>query len=119
MGFNCNVDKRPVNTLQYMLDNSKIGDSVLVYEDGDQQICDLPKRLLKKDGSVKVKNGLMLFDTEENKIIAKTPQEVYEFCDDCLIFDTEMNCTEKQKMQVLNWFEKYGVQTNLQEIMEG
>lgn len=109
MGYSSTVDERPVNTLQIMLDNSKIGDYVYVYEDGDQQICDLPKRFIKEDGSVKVKNGLMLFDTEEKKVIAKTPQEVYNFCDDCLIFDTDMNCSEEQKQQVLNWFEQYGV----------
>lgn len=118
MGFVSTVDNRPINTLQYMLDNSKIGDYVFVYEDGDQQICDLPKRLLKKDGSVRVKNGLMLFDVEKNKVIANTPQEVYDFCDDCLIFDTEMNCTEEQKEQVLKWFEQFGVYGNSDEIME-
>lgn len=109
MGFSDKIDKRPVNTLQTMLDNSKIGDYIYVYENGDMQICDLPQKYINRDNSVKVENGLMLFDTEENDLIAATPQEVFNFCYDCLIFD-DINSTPKQREQVLNWFKNdFGV----------
>ena len=109
MFFDTRVDNRPVNTLQIMLDNSQLGESVCVYENGDQQFCSLPKKLLNEDGSVKVKNGLMLFHVGENKVIAKNPQQVYDLCDDYLIFEEGLNCCSEQLQQVFEWFKQYGV----------
>ena len=103
------LDKRPINTLQTMMDNSHLGDEVTVYEDGDRQVVvnsQLPKKLLYPNDSVKCVNGLMLFDEVERKVIANTPQEVYDYLDDCSIFDTEMNCTQEQLDQVNKWFKE-------------
>ena len=100
---------RPICTLQTMMDNSHLGDEITVYEDGDRQVVvnnQLPKKLLYPNGSVKCVNGLMLFDEVERKVIANTPQEVYDYLDGCLIFDTEMNCTQEQLDQVNQWFKE-------------
>lgn len=110
-GFDSRVEERPINTLQLMMDNSHLGDITTVYEDGDAQVyvnSKMPKKFLNKDGSVKAENGIMLYDEEEKKIIANTPQEVYDYLDGCLIFD-EMNCTKEQLEQVFNYFKGFGV----------
>lgn len=109
MSFCSKVEERPINTLQNMMDNAKLGDVMTVYEDGDQQVyvnCRMPKKFCYADGSVKCPNGLMLYDEEEKKVVANTPQEVYNYLDDCLIFDTDMNCTEEQLEQVNKWFKE-------------
>ena len=114
------VYDRPINTLQAMMDNSKLGDVMTVYEDGDYQVyCNwqMPKKFLHKDGSVKCENGLMLFDEEEVEIAANNPQDVFNYLDDCLIFDTDMNCTPEQLTQVLDYFETFGVKVNRQDYL--
>ena len=113
MGFNSTVYERPVNTLQAMMDNSKLGNVLTIYEDGDRQVyvnSKMPKRFLNENGSVKCPNGLMLYDEENRKIETRldgtrvnTPQSVYDYLDGCLIFDTDMNCTEEQRSQVIEW----------------
>ena len=113
MGFDSKVYERPINTLQAMMDNSKLGDVLTVYEDGDSQVyvnCKMPKRFLYEDNTVKCPNGLMLYDEENHKIETKvdgtkidSPQKVYDYLDGCDIFDTYMNCTEEQRTQVVEW----------------
>ena len=98
------VDERPINTLQYMIDNSKI--PFTVYENGDQCISDLPGEYLNENGSVKVENGLMLWDEEELEVYREGAQEVADCLWGCLIFDTDMNCSKGQLKQVCEWLRK-------------
>ena len=113
------VERRPINTLQLMMDNSHVGDSVTVYEDGDNQVVinsELPDDLLneKQPGyrrTVKVPNDkkIMLFDEEERKVVALGVQEVYDYLDDCMIFEVDLNCSQKQLDQVNNYFKTLGL----------
>ncbi len=103
------VKERPINTLQTMMDNSKLGDVWVVYENGDNQVVvneKMPKRYLNPDNSVKCVNGLMIYDYEEKKVVANTPQEVYDTLLDYLIFDIDLNCSHEQYEQVNNWLAK-------------
>ena len=113
------VEKRPINTLQLMMDNSHLGDEVIVYEDGDNQVVinkELPKHYLydAEPGyrrTVKVPNDkkIMLFDEEERKVVALGVQEVYDYLDDCMIFEVDLNCSQKQLDQVNNYFKTLGL----------
>ena len=100
--MNTKVETRAINTLQHIIDNSHVGDYVTVYEDGDQQVLinsELPKQYLYEPNdpntrpAVKVPNEekIMLFDEEEYKIVAIGAQEVYDYLEDCLIFEKELN----------------------------
>ncbi len=113
------VEKRAINTLQIMMDNSHLGDFVIVYEDGDQQVVtnsELPKRYLYEPSGpgirpvVKVPKGkkIMLFDEEERKVVALGAQQVYDYLDECLIFEEGLNCTKKQLAQTNQYFKNLG-----------
>ena len=120
MGFDSRVYERPINTIQAMMDNSKVGNYITIYEDGDCQVYvndNMPKKYLYKPtqegqrGAVKCPNGLMLYDEEEKTVIANTPQEVFNFLDGCDILEVDLNCTQEQKDQVMTWFkEKWNVE---------
>lgn len=105
------VEERPIETLQNMIDNSGVPFSV--YEDGDSQIyCNvqMPREYLHDNKSVRVEDGLMLWDDEEWKLEREGAQACYEELDSVCVFDTDMNCTEEQLKQVLVWLEQsYGV----------
>lgn len=115
------VKKRAINTLQIMMDNSHLGDFVIVYEDGDQQVVansELPKRYLYESSgpgirpAVKVPKDkkIMLFDEEERKVVALGAQQVYDYLDECLIFEKGLNCTKKQLAQTNQYFKDLGAE---------
>lgn len=118
--MNRKVYDRPINTLQTMFDNSKIGDYMTIYEDGDNQVVvnsELPKRLLYpfapyERGIVKVPKNqkIMIFNEESRKVECLGPQAVFEYLLGCDIFDTDMNCTIEQLHQVLLYLKELGAQ---------
>ena len=113
--MNTTVYDRPINTLQAMMDNSHLGDVLTVYEDGDRQVyinAKMPDKYLHADGSVRCPAGLMLFSEEDKAVEADGAEAVFHYLDGCLIFDTELNCTKEQLVQVLDYFESFGVQFN-------
>ena len=115
--MNTTVDIRPINTLQHMMDNSHVGDYITIYEDGDQQVLinsELPNYYLyeSKDPNirraVKVKRKIMLFDEEERKVVALGAQQVYDYLEECLVFEEGLNCTEEQLKQTLQYLKDLG-----------
>ena len=54
----------------------------------------------------------MLFDEEEYKIVAIGAQEVYDYLEDCLIFEKELNCTGEQLAQINQYFKDLGAEIN-------
>ncbi len=108
--MNFKVYDRPINTLQAMMDNSKVGDEITVYENGDQVVVanSLTNKYLNKDGSVKVRNKIMLWDETDHIEIVSGAQKVYEYLDDCMIFDTNLNCSKEQYDQVIEYLKSLG-----------
>lgn len=105
--MNTKVYDRAINTLQCMMDNSKIGDELLVYEDGDQEILPghTPKGLLYANGTIKVPNddGVMLLDWSDGIVVALGARQVYNYLEDAGVFEVGLNCSQEQLDQVTSW----------------
>ena len=108
--FDGRVDPNPINTIQKMLFNAKI-DDISVYFDGDKPIAPVDNDCLYPDGTVKVPDGkqIMLYDDTEMRIEALGPQEVYYALLEWLIIDPDLNCTQEQHDQVIDFFKSFHI----------
>lgn len=110
------VDKNVMNTLQYVIDNSKSPFSV--YLEGDNPIVPTKKRWLNPDGTIKAKDGIMLLDEEENQTrITYGFQDVYYYLADCLLYTDDgdgnlVNATKEQLIQIHDYFKSKGVEVD-------
>ena len=102
-------DDYVINTIQHMLTNAKM-DDVSIYAEGDNPIWKIKKRYIKH-GSVHIpyNKKVMLWDDTEQRIIALGPQEVYNSLFSWLILDPDLNCTQEQREQVIEYFKNLNV----------
>ena len=107
--FDSAVYERPINTLQAIMDNSKIGEELTVYEDGDRIVYingTMSKKYLyaHTNKCVKVPGDYLIgiYDETEKTFIVTGVGSVRDYLIDCEVLN-DLNGTPKQLDQVRNY----------------
>lgn len=101
-----------LNLIQRIIGRAKMDYFLSIYQNGDNPISYINPELLDENGKVKCDNGLILYDEEEDIIIANTPQEVYNWLFNTMVLD-ECNASEEELNMICSWLSReYNVNFN-------
>lgn len=111
--FNSIVYERPINTLQAIMDNSKIGEELTVYQDEDRPVyvnSKIPKKYLYgsiRNNAIKIPGDYLIgiYDETEKSFIVTGAGSVRDYLIDCEVLNG-LNGTKEQLNQVITYLDE-------------